>query len=137
MASRCAVDPVPQITCRFEARQAAEVARFVLAAVVGTEIEQLALGVLPAHLSKSEVRLEWTAEVPGELSELRAQCRIGGRHGRCRVLVIPFPREEVVELVFDERPAEADARLRAVIRGVGCQRGKLKALLGCPTHCLG
>src|SRR5437016_9774944 len=119
MAERRAVDPVLDVVGRLEGDRRVvagpEVARLVLVTVVAAEIDELILRRLPAQLAKREVRLERAGEDADVLAEAAREGRIANRDRRRRVLVVSFIGEEVVELVLDDRAADREARLAAVV----------------------
>ena len=142
IANCSAIHPIFQIGCRLERRAAAEVARLVLAAIVDAAIDGIVGCELPAQLAESQVGFEWAGKDAGKLAEryiadARLIC-ILSRNGdwRRRVLIIAFISDEKVEMVFDNRAAETDSRLNAVIRRIRGQCRELKSLRRCRNPAL-
>ena len=127
VAQRRAVDPVLEVGGRLERRHAAEVARLVLAAVVAADVDDLVLRRLPAQLAERQVRLERAGEGAGVLAELTGEGRVDADRRR-GLLVVAFIGKEEVELVLDDRPADREAGLVALVALVGGERRVLEAL---------
>src|SRR5438477_2309845 len=98
-------------------------------AVITAEIERLVLRRLPAQLSESQSGLEWFAEASCEAAELGDVFRKCDRYRTGGLFVIAFISGEKLEVILDDRPAEANSGLNASIGGIAGQGRKLEVLL--------
>ena len=125
MVKRSLVNPVLDLMRGLIGRSAAEVAGVLLVTIAAGDVDELIRQRLPADLSERELLLEGAGEDAGGSDRCGRRRKV--RAGR-RVLVDTLIGCEVVQLVLDDRAADVEARLRAVVIVVCGQRRVLKAL---------
>src|SRR5436190_12684589 len=126
MPQRGAVNGIANGVRRFEGGLVAEVANFLLFAIRTAEVDDLILQRLPAQFAESECRAERAGEHADVLGETARKCRIAKGHGTGGMLLILFIRGEIMQLVADERSAEAEAALITVISVVRGERREIE-----------
>src|SRR5690606_21531865 len=107
----------------------AEAALVALEPPVPAEIERLVVRRLPRQLGYAQMRAERLVEETLVLPELVAELRTAERDDRFAVLDVVLVRTEVVQLVADDRSADADPHLEPLVRRLRIARHRRRLTL--------